>query len=137
MADDNLADMLAEALAAIGALPEGFCVCPNSRDARRPERFHVGECREARAALAAHAAARADVIPVLTAEAMPEEDGWIPWEGGECPVPPETLVQIRCRSAGPPSEGEDIAEAANWFWGRGRKPAFYDLIAYRLHKEPR
>lgn len=42
---------LVEALEAIGMLPDGFCVCPSGRDPTRPEPEHVGECRDARAAL--------------------------------------------------------------------------------------
>lgn len=46
------APKLYDALAALGALPDGYCFCPSDRDAWKPEDQHTGECRAARAALA-------------------------------------------------------------------------------------
>jgi hypothetical protein len=65
-------------------------------------------------------------------------DGWIEWRGGDCPVPDGTLVDIRMRS------GEiALALPANQI-AKGRNPdasyAFWenegssaDIVAYRLH----
>lgn len=36
------------------------------------------------------------------------DDGWIEWNGGECPVDPKTFVTVRCRTgveAGPMEAG--------------------------------
>lgn len=61
-----------------------------------------------------------------------DADGWIEWEGGECPVDRGTIVDVRHRNG-----GEHISCAAlglwNQTWGRvGKNPD--DIIAYRLHK---
>ena len=29
--------------------------------------------------------------------AEPDADGWIPWAGGKCPVPPDTLVDVKVK----------------------------------------
>jgi len=29
--------------------------------------------------------------------ALAEPDGWIPWAGGKCPVPPDTLVDVKVK----------------------------------------
>lgn len=48
----NIAEELLLALQAVGAMPEGCCFCyGHGRDAKKPEEEHVGECREARAAI--------------------------------------------------------------------------------------
>ena len=39
---------LREALGGLGALPEGYCYCPISRDATRPDNEHTCECQAAR-----------------------------------------------------------------------------------------
>lgn len=62
---------------------------------------------------------------------------WIKWEGGECPVPKGTLIDVKYRDghkqkgcpAGPtPGEFERNAS----FWGNAGAPS--DIIAYRLAK---
>ena len=47
---------------------------------------------EAKAARAAIARAEAAL-----AEPHPDADGWIPWAGGKCPVPPDTLVDVKVK----------------------------------------
>jgi hypothetical protein len=43
---------LREAAEAVGCLPDGYCFCfGHTRDARKPEAEHTGECRQLRAAL--------------------------------------------------------------------------------------
>ncbi len=44
-------DLLA-ALEAIAALPEGYCVCRDRRDAGKLDHYHEGECQAVRAAIA-------------------------------------------------------------------------------------
>jgi hypothetical protein len=58
---------------------------------------------------------------------------WIDWKGGECPVPPGTLVevQLRCesRKEAEANNGEGCP-ACSWDWSdRG---FCYDIIAYRV-----
>jgi hypothetical protein len=56
-----------------------------------------------------------------------EADGWIPWEGGECPVEHRTKVLVRYRNAGQP----DIKwPAGGHRWGH--TGMFTDIIAYKV-----
>lgn len=67
-----------------------------------------------------------------------EEKGWIPWEGGECPVGPHVEVEVRFRDAA------EIAGFSAGFWagngGGGSDPDYWqhegddesDIIAYRI-----
>lgn len=55
-------------------------------------------------------------------------DGWIHWNGGECPVPARTRVDIRFRRGG--DESNRIAEALEW--GHGKFGWWWDIIAYRI-----
>lgn len=72
-------------------------------------------------------------------------DGWIEWEGGECPVPRGTIVDVRYRS------GQVEKSACAWGWGScpgtseassAAGAAFWendsienDIIAYRIIPE--
>jgi hypothetical protein len=60
--------------------------------------------------------------------AAQEDDGWIEWEGGECPVPEGTEISVRLRDG---REGKDDAPQ-NWFWGCDQRG--YDIIAYKVIK---
>ena len=56
-----------------------------------------------------------------------DADGWINWDGGECPVDDYVFFDVRFRCG-------DVAQGNSWpRWthnGNGR-----DIIAYRIHKE--
>jgi hypothetical protein len=55
------------------------------------------------------------------------EQGWIEWNGGECPVDPDVAVEVRLRC------GEtDIDEAGSWFWDDCDDGT---IIAYRIVKQ--
>ena len=61
------------------------------------------------------------------------DDGWIPWEGGECPVAHSTIVDVRLRLG-----CDGCAVASNWRWcheTRGN-PILKetDIVAYRVVK---
>lgn len=58
-----------------------------------------------------------------------DADGWITWDGGECPVAPETLVHVRTRGG---AETDEPMRAENWWWGRNATSRAYDLIAYKV-----
>ena len=64
---------------------------------------------------------------------QPSDDGWIPWEGGDCPVAHGTVVDVRLRN-----QGEGRAVASNWHWlheTRGNSILEgADIIAYRVVK---
>lgn len=62
-----------------------------------------------------------------------DADGWIEWKGGECPVPPETLVI--CRLLGDHEwKGGCPVKAGSMCWDL---KGILDIIAYRLHKPER
>jgi len=58
---------------------------------------------------------------------QPDAKGWIEWKGGECPVPGDTVVTIRCRSG-----DEDTGPASNYYWLYDEDSC--DIISYRIHK---
>ena len=55
-----------------------------------------------------------------------DNDGWIEWNGGECPVQKSTRVEVRyrCGSKGP------AGLAGGWRWSN--KDCDYDVIAYKV-----
>lgn len=55
-----------------------------------------------------------------------DSDGWIQWDGGECPVPPETVVQVRFETG---STSRPHA-AVGWHWQNGRP--IWNIVAYRV-----
>jgi hypothetical protein len=56
---------------------------------------------------------------------QPEQPEWIEWNGGECPVPPDTRVQIRFVN----DFTADVRPAAQVWWGGGQ---FHSVVAYRV-----
>ena len=61
------------------------------------------------------------------AEPQADADGWIPWSGGECPVPAGVRVDVLLRN------GKKRQEEPGWlFWGHGQLDG--DIIAYRIAK---
>lgn len=71
---------------------------------------------------------------------------WIKWEGGYCPVPVNTLVDVKLRSGEIEHKqlawginetslinGDSDSYAGHSFWRKDNSAA--DIIAYRIHKE--
>jgi hypothetical protein len=60
-----------------------------------------------------------------------EQDGWIPWSGGECPVPPETIVEAKF---GPDGAETDVGRAGRWLWSHhlALQVLRAQIIAYRI-----
>lgn len=65
-------------------------------------------------------------------------DGWIQWNGGECPVPAGTMVRVRYRN-GKEHEGPALHSwctyEEQWRFGIASDltpPCGYDIIAYRI-----
>lgn len=54
--------------------------------------------------------------------------GWIEWNGGERPVPPGTMVEVKLRDG-------SVSRSENWNWGHAPCPGRYDpkldIVAYR------
>lgn len=60
------------------------------------------------------------------------EPEWIKWAGGDCPVPADTLVDVRIGAIGEPIEETDCAE--NWLWKHTLDAVNgdYHIVAYRV-----
>lgn len=59
---------------------------------------------------------------------QPDDDGWIKWEGGECPVGRETYVEVRLRMG---EENIDCASEYRW----SRRDVSDDIVKYRIVSE--
>ena len=89
------------------------------------------ETKAARAAIAKAEAA--------LAEPQADADGWIPWSGGECPVPTGTVVDVKYRNG---SIGVSLpANISHYFVNADAGFPFWvahglskDIIAYRIAK---
>lgn len=60
-----------------------------------------------------------------------ENEGWIEWNGGECPVAPRCRVDTLHRN-GYEVFGNSAGEAHVGRWGRGFFKHRHDIIAYRI-----
>ena len=60
---------------------------------------------------------------------VPDSDGWITWNGGECPVSGDTVVETRFWD-----DSTDITEAGNLRWSHIN--SIGDIVAYRVVKQP-
>ena len=69
---------------------------------------------------------------------QPADDGWIPWNGGDCPVEVGTRVDAKFRDgekaynvlAGDYAEDPDSRSATDW----SHIESDYDIVAYRVVK---
>lgn len=60
-----------------------------------------------------------------------KNDGWIDWQGGECPVSGDTVVEVKYRN---PLPGHiNNGQACYFSWSHEDDDG--DIIAYRLHKQ--
>ena len=70
------------------------------------------------------------VKPAEQAMNKADKDGWIEWHGGECPVPPDTRVDVKFRDGD--KWNSDPANGVSWnHLDDGR-----DIIAYRIASPP-
>lgn len=58
-------------------------------------------------------------------------DGWIEWAGGECPVHPDTVVEIEFRGG---SRGSVATPAVGWYWKHDGDSS--DIVRYRIVRPP-
>lgn len=56
------------------------------------------------------------------AQPQADDDGWIPWHGGDCPVDPTAFMHVRYR------DGEEGSGSQYW-WDHSDRPR--DIIAYK------
>lgn len=72
------------------------------------------------------------ILAAVTAKPVPEDkpadDGWIPWNNGECPVPAETLTEVKFQCG----EARVLKYPESWVW-RGDQGGF-NIVAYRVVK---
>lgn len=61
---------------------------------------------------------------------VPDENGWLPWYGGECPVAAGTMVDLRYRR-GIAEEKAEYAHLSRW----KHLPCDDDIVAYRIVEE--
>lgn len=59
------------------------------------------------------------------------ESPWIKWEGGKCPVPYDTMVEVKFRNG----EIREARSARGWGWGWGGGDGGFIIVAYRVVKE--
>lgn len=69
--------------------------------------------------------------PQATSEPQPDtlHDGWLPWDGGECPVDPNALVEYKMRGG---ASSVDNADEIMW----NHSGSSSDIIAYRVVEQP-
>lgn len=65
---------------------------------------------------------------VSFADAAEMADGWIKWDGGECPVDGDLAVEVKFRVG----ETNQNHKAVDWGWGHSESG--FDIIAYRVIK---
>lgn len=58
-------------------------------------------------------------------------DGWIEWQGGECPVHPDTLVEVGFRGG---ASGPAAVRANTWYWKHDGERT--DITRYRIVRPP-
>lgn len=84
-------------------------------------------------------AATIQALRALAAEkeaAVPSGDGWIKWEGGECPVSRKTTIEVIYRDGlGPETGAPNLLEAVKgradeWRWSHSGSGN--DIVAYRV-----
>lgn len=62
-------------------------------------------------------------------------DGWVEWKGGECPLHPDALVEVRLRNESEPEP--DTVSSWRWSYDTDPLEADSDIVAYRLVKPAR
>ena len=67
------------------------------------------------------------------AEPQADEDGWIPWSGGKCPIPEGMAFDLQFRDGAKLIAASSTWPATDWGWNLDSSP--YDIIAYRIAKE--
>jgi hypothetical protein len=71
-----------------------------------------------------------DIVAYRVIKNEPESDGRIPWNGGRCPVPGDTLVEVELREGG--CEEWMKNRAIHFEWGHDEEFPKSDIVAYRI-----
>lgn len=72
--------------------------------------------------------------PGLHGKAEPADDGWIEWNGGECPVDEGTLVDVRHFDGEVFYGANAFAFGPAYDWSHETPHKNGDIVAYRLHR---
>jgi hypothetical protein len=59
-------------------------------------------------------------------------DAWLPWSGGDCPVAPDRLVQIRLGIEEGFDEDQPTRRGDTWRWDHGERCHNANITHYRL-----
>lgn len=59
-----------------------------------------------------------------------DENDWIEWHGGECPVPPKTIVLVRFQFNNTLARRPRFADRYNWNWPYPESGG--NIVAYRV-----
>lgn len=63
---------------------------------------------------------------------VPDTDEWLVWEGGHCPVPGGTYVDVKFRTG----RVSLNSLASRWYWYRHETVMPHDIVAYRATNAP-
>jgi hypothetical protein len=96
----------------------GFCVFPDGSSSKTSIRKDV--------ALTGHYFRRVRISA---------KNPWLPWLGGDCPVPPNCMIDVHFRIEGM-GDGPSQAREIRWSHNEGRYSSDFDVIAYRLAESP-
>jgi hypothetical protein len=92
---------------------------------------HAGQCHGeiiVRLAELGWGAPRGPMVPGEPVVTL--DDGWIEWNGGNCPVPNDAHVEVKLRGS---SSSFDTGKGGEWGWRIDpEKPSGGDIVAYRL-----
>jgi len=61
---------------------------------------------------------------------QPDDDGWIKWEGGECPTVSHAMVTVKLRDGSVPDKPHP---GDTWAWDHNGSA--FDIVAYRIVSE--
>jgi hypothetical protein len=59
-------------------------------------------------------------------------NGWLPWSGGDCPVAPDTPVQIRLGAEQRFDEDQPVRRADTWRWDHSERGRRANITHYRV-----
>ena len=66
-------------------------------------------------------------------DVVPDDEGWIAWSGGECPIPDTKAGEYEIRFKNGEIDG-GCCDATHWVWRHNSSDCDYDIGAYRLVK---
>jgi hypothetical protein len=72
------------------------------------------------------------IDPTGATATRPEPEGWTGWFGGDCPVPSDTLVQIRLGIEETFDEDQPARRADTWRWDHGERCHRANITHYRV-----